>query len=653
MVGRFPPPVRRSTHDHAAPKGRYGLAACAVLALGGAAPGFSLLDHRSQALVESGSVLRWADYSPDQPLVLTYAIAEDFLDDEPPEIRADAILAIESALQSWSDATNGFLRFELAPWAAERNQGDSPPDVFVGPPIGDWFEDFQACAGDQACIDALDRPGWGAHIDFFSEPVGYSVYTGSRTYTMDECNLGFAAVHRDTDLDIASVDIYLSEKWDWTTNADDVTPIAQAVSDAMSGSPVRMCACCAGHARAAEDRSPCAGLELTVDIETVVLHEVGHALGLDHSDLALANGGVVIDPFTFAFLGPGGVSQTEVMDADYAGVRRELTEHEIGGMAYLYPPAMLGDITGDGLLTVADALIALDIFEGRRPADPWSVNRLDFLQRNGRIDVNELDLLTLWVFEPDTHPPGVLPVGDIYSLSLSPPTSVTVESRGDPEDVGVGGTFELFIDIANPDAVSVRVWDIVLRYDSDVLINPRYGTARDFLEGQSLSPIQVTPVGPGQSDLRTASFGFDEDDALGGTLVSIVFDIDLGAASLVPDVDLEYQSALIVVADSSPFGSHTYGMDPNFPDETLTLTDLNVRAYLLDLNADGVFCVNDAYDYGSSPADVNNDGQVTAYDRMALLSELRRLESRTWRPGESPTSRPRARPWRRRPARPR
>jgi hypothetical protein len=60
------------------------------------------------------------------------------------------------------------------------------------------------------------------------------------------------------------------------------------------------------------------------DVETVLLHEIGHSLGLDHSAVTGA-----------------------VMEATYAGVRRTLHDDDRRGVTYLYPePDSIGDITG-------------------------------------------------------------------------------------------------------------------------------------------------------------------------------------------------------------------------------------------------------------------------------------------------------------------
>jgi Matrixin/Carboxypeptidase regulatory-like domain len=60
------------------------------------------------------------------------------------------------------------------------------------------------------------------------------------------------------------------------------------------------------------------------DVETVLLHEIGHTLGLGHSSVIGA-----------------------IMEATYAGVRRSLHEDDKRGVTYLYPePAWIGEISG-------------------------------------------------------------------------------------------------------------------------------------------------------------------------------------------------------------------------------------------------------------------------------------------------------------------
>ena len=91
------------------------------------------------------------------------------------------------------------------------------------------------------------------------------------------------------------------------------------------------------------------------DVETVVLHELGHALGLDHPDQVPNHpGSANYDPFTFE---PGYESAGDaVMYSTYYpnGINRSLTEDEIGGLDFLYPGLVYGDANRDGVISATD-----------------------------------------------------------------------------------------------------------------------------------------------------------------------------------------------------------------------------------------------------------------------------------------------------------
>lgn len=626
-----------------------------VLVLGSAATtarAFSLTGFPSQSEIDAGLVNRWADYAdaPGQPFTLTYAIDYDFLANQDPETAANAVAAIEAALQSWSDATNGMLRFEPAEWGAVRNQG-SPPSQFVGPPQADVDAcqdlcEAQCCANPDNCTileqiqcvapcfqQNCQSAGWGAHIDFFSAPTGYSVTIGQTNFLMEGCNLGFTATYINGSK-LRSADIYLNSDWNWTTNAEDANP-ARATPNAPPAEPAlvpSMCGCgrhvSEAHHHGAADRAACMNQQntLTIDLQTVLVHEIGHALGLDHPDDAPS--GRNFDPYVFTSVSPNPFA---IMDSDYVGVKRELIADDIGGLAYLYPPELYGDVNADAQIGFVDAFAALDIFEGRVPKDPWTVNRLDFNSRNGKIDMDELQQLLLWIIDPSNHPPGEVPSQNpaLWETGDLRASTITIDGGTDPYDIGVGGVVSLGLTIDNPDQRIVQGWDIRVQYNSDILENPRYGIPRDFLTGSSLIPMMDTPLDPGLSEIRIGSLGFDSDDSAQGLLATVEFDINLPAAAAVSHVDFLFnvETSEIVVAD--PY-SHAFSQDPNFTDETLNYVTITADAYLLDLDQNNVVDVNDLYTYTASPADVNYDGVTgcngSVCDRDILASILRMNE---------------------------
>ncbi len=315
-----------------------------ALALAGChcAHAFTLLNFRSLQDIQNGQFHFWQpDTAGEQTLTLSYAIDANFLASSSTVDKAAARAAATRALQTWVDAFQGAATHTIAPWPAVPNQGVSPPAAWEGPFLDDWFADQNLPTERQQYPGSL--PGWGANFDIFSRPTGFTLDSGVLHFEMGPGNLGFTVINR-TGNALLSVDIYLNEDFIWT-------------DDGSAG----------------------------FDIETVILHELGHGFGLDHPQEAQQYGGVNLDPDSFL---PGAPwSPADVMHPDYTGIKRALTADEAGGLRFLYGVVspIVGDLNSDTHVNASDLSLLLGA---------WGTNNpLADLNADGTVDAFDLAIL--------------------------------------------------------------------------------------------------------------------------------------------------------------------------------------------------------------------------------------------------------------------
>ena len=341
------------------------------------ASGYALLNFPTDAAVQADSYYRWSmttDPLKYHPGIWSYSIQSSFLGGS-----ANAKTAVVNALAKWDEISEA-VSFAPAGYEPVLNTRDN------------WIAGGYKWEGAGAAVGST---GIGANIDIFSYPSGFS-FTDIRgqTRTVPSTSLGvtfYTTMNNSTNL--LSVDIILNSSYNWSTTGGNF------------------------------------------DIETVILHELGHALGLDHPDQAVANGAANYDPHTHQ---PGATyTRNEVMDSGYFpdGINRTLGEDEIGGLAFLYP--VQGDTDTNGQFTFADVQLGIDMFFGfASEPNPVALQNAD-LNHNGELDFQDVDsLITLYFFPNQAAPQNytLTLLGDMgydtTNMTLPEPSSVALILTG-------------------------------------------------------------------------------------------------------------------------------------------------------------------------------------------------------------------------------
>ena len=305
------------------PRGMVWVVLAVAALLPAQAGAFGLLDFPSYQSVLGGEYKAWPlDQVATPGIEISFAVEAGL----GTALADGAGLAALNALSTWDD-TSSVLTYVEAGYEPIEN---SRPNF-----MGMWLNGGQ-------WEGAVADHGLGANIDIMARDQDFSIidYRGKLHGFKDsgqsgKGSLAFSVINA-ANSQILSVDLYLNADYDWSTDG--------------------------GH----------------FDVETVLLHESGHAIGLDHPDQAVAMGGENYDPWTFQ---PGKASTgVEAMHSGYwpDGICRELSEDEEGGLAFLYP-GLDGDLNCDSAFSFSDVQLAMDVYLGfADPLGPQGLHNADW-----------------------------------------------------------------------------------------------------------------------------------------------------------------------------------------------------------------------------------------------------------------------------------
>jgi hypothetical protein len=248
----------------------------------GSAHAFSLLGYRT-----TSNPLKWTnDIKPFLTNGLTYTIDSGFLSGS-----ANARDAVTDAFQEWSTAGVG-LGFMPSQGLSIAATDALIKQLGLKTALLNW-----QLSGTPVTVPIEGNSGLGANIDVFSKPSNFSIVVNSQTVAFGANTLALTVpVYQGTQL--VSADIYLNQKWNWTTDG--------------SG---------AGY-----------------DAQSVLTHEIGHALGLDHPDQSDNYSWprkYNYDPVTYNVVDFNQQTPT-VMRSNYTGVKRDVYLEDTGGLTFLY-----------------------------------------------------------------------------------------------------------------------------------------------------------------------------------------------------------------------------------------------------------------------------------------------------------------------------